>query len=72
MRKKPSKWCIKVWARCGINGIVYDFEIYTNKAPKMQDTILGIIMSGNVVRRLTKNLPYHENFKLYFDNFFPP
>ena len=27
-------------------------------------------MGGNVVHRLTKNLPYHQNFKLYFDNFF--
>ena len=70
MPKKPNKWCIKVWARCGISSIVYDFEIYTGKAPSSQDEILGIMMGGNVAHRLTKNLPYHQNFKLYFDNFF--
>ena len=61
---------IKLWASCGISGIVYDFEIYACKAPNSQDEIPGIMMGGNVVHRLTKNLPYHQNFKLYFDNFF--
>ena len=70
MPKKPNKWGIKLWASCGISGIVYDFEIYACKAPNSQDEIPGIMMGGNVVHRLTKNLPYHQNFKLYFDNFF--
>ena len=70
MPKKSNKWGIKVWARCGISSIVYDFEIYTGKAPNSQDEIPGIMMGGNVVHCLTKNLPYHQNFKLYFDNFF--
>ena len=30
--KKPNKWGINVWARCGISGIIYDFEIYTEKS----------------------------------------
>ena len=29
--KKPHKWGFKVWARAGISGIIYDFEIYTGK-----------------------------------------
>ena len=70
MPKKPNKWGIKLWACCGISGIVYDFEIYACKAPNSQDEIPGIMMGGNVVHCLTKNLPYHQNFKLYFDNFF--
>ena len=70
MPKKPNKWGIKLWASCGISGIVYDFEIYACKAPNSQDEIPGIMMGGNVVHCLTKNLPYHQNFKLYFDNFF--
>ena len=48
----------------------WHFEIYTGKAPTTQDEIPGIMMGGNVVHHLTKNLPYHQNFKLYFDNFF--
>ena len=68
--KKSNKWGIKVWARCGISGIVYDFEIYANKAPNTQDEIPDIMMGGNVVHRFTKILPYHQNFKLYFDIFY--
>ena len=29
---KPNKWGIKVWARCGISGVVYDFEVHTGKS----------------------------------------
>ena len=52
----------------GISAIVY-IEIYTGKAPNTQDEIPGIMMADNVVHRLTKNLPYHQNFKLFFDIF---
>ena len=34
--KKPSKWGIKVWARCGVSGIVDDFEIYAGKSSTLQ------------------------------------
>ncbi|XP_065070858.1 uncharacterized protein LOC135695640, partial [Rhopilema esculentum] len=30
---KPHKWGIKVWARCGVSGIVYDFDVYTGASP---------------------------------------
>ena len=69
MPKQPNKWSVKVWAHCGISGIVYDFEIYTGKAPNTQDEILGIMMVGNVVHRLTKN--FHFIRISNFDNFFP-
>ena len=25
--KKPHKWGLKVWARCGISGFCYDFDV---------------------------------------------
>ena len=28
---KPQKWGIKVWARCGVSGIIYDFDVYVGK-----------------------------------------
>lgn len=31
---KPYKWGIKVWARCGVSGILYDFEVHTGKTTK--------------------------------------
>lgn len=72
--KKPSKWGIQVWARCGVSGLVYDFDIYTGKVTGTStnqenlDPTLG--MGGNVVMRLTSNLPQHVNHKVYFDNLF--
>ena len=70
MVKKP-KWGIKVWTLCRISGTGYDFEIYTGKAPNTQEKVPDIMIRGKVVHSLTKKLPYHQNFKLYFDNFFP-
>ena len=66
---KPNKWGIKVWARCGISGILYDFEIYTGRTDKAQ-TKPELLMGGNVVNRLTRTLPMNVNCKVYFDNFF--
>ena len=67
---KPNKWGIKVWARCGVSGIVYDFEIYCGKNGSNVDEIPGLLMGGNVVYRLTRSLPLGVNHKVYFDNFF--
>ena len=49
---KPNKWGIKVWARCGVSGILYDFEVYTGKSNKAQENP-ELLMGGNVVCRLT-------------------
>ena len=37
---KPNKWGIKVWARCGVSGIVYNFEVYCGKNGSKVDEIL--------------------------------
>ena len=66
MPRKPKKWGIKVWRHCSISGIVY-IEIYTGKGPNTLDEIPGIMLAGNAVYHLTKNLPYHQNFKSFFD-----
>ena len=67
--KKPNKWGIKVWARCGISGVIYDFEIYTGKSTTAE-TKPELLMGGNVVYRLTRSLPENGNYKVFFDNFF--
>jgi hypothetical protein len=65
--KKPEKWGMKVWARSGCSGIIYDFSIYTGKGDKNHGEYgLG----GNVVLHLCKHLPCGQNFKIYFDNYF--
>ena len=67
--KKPNKWGIKVWARCGISGVIYDFEIYTGKSTTAE-TKPELLMGGNVVYRLTRFLPENGNYKVFFDNIF--
>ncbi len=29
--RKPHKWGFKVFSRCGVSGIIYEFEVYTEK-----------------------------------------
>ncbi|XP_046980700.1 piggyBac transposable element-derived protein 2-like [Schistocerca americana] len=64
----PHKWGIKVFARAGSNGIVYDFEMYRGKGTVHNDTGLGI--SGDIVTRLLEGLPKYKNFKVFTDNWF--
>ena len=67
--KKPNKWGIKVWSRCGVSGIVYDFEVYTGKSSNSQiSNELGVM--GNLVLRLTAGLSSNVGHKVYFDNLF--
>ena len=66
---KPNKWGIKVWARCRVSGIVYDFEVYTGRSNKAE-ALPDLLMAGNIVYRLTRTLPRNVSHKLFFDNFF--
>lgn len=67
--KKPNKWGIKNWARCGVSGIMYDFSVYTGKTK--DDTVaenLGV--SAAVVANLCSTLPKKVGHKVYCDNYF--
>lgn len=68
VKNKPHKWGIKVFARAGVSGIIYDFEVYVGKGTTEKSTELGI--SGDIVMRLSQYIPRNKNFKLYTDNFF--
>ena len=67
IKNKPHLWGFKVFARAGISGLIYDFEVYTGKAMKLPG---DLSVSANVVLRLVEKLPNDKNFKLYFDNWF--
>lgn len=67
MQNKPHKWGIKIFARAGSSGIVYDTEIYVGKTTA---PATGLGISGDIVIRLSENLPKNENYKLYTDNWF--
>ena len=68
VRNKPHKQGIKVFARTGSSGIVYDFEMYMGKGTAENVSPLGI--SGDVVLRLVDGLPKGQNYKLFMDNWF--
>ena len=55
-----------MWARCGVSGMLYDFEIYTGKQADNKE--FGKV--GAVVTRLVEHLPKHVGHKVYFDNLF--
>ena len=56
LSNKQNMWGIKVWATCGVYGMVYDFDIYTGKSTKTE-ALPALLMGGNVVYRLTPTLP---------------
>ncbi|XP_033823196.1 piggyBac transposable element-derived protein 2-like [Periophthalmus magnuspinnatus] len=68
MHSKPHKWGFKIWCRCGISGLLYDFEIYQGSGVK--EAGVGLGMSGDVVSRLCSTLPDEKNYKVTADNFF--
>ncbi len=73
MPKKPHKWGIKVWARCGVSGIVYDLEVYTGAGSGGNNTDASsesFGVSGNVVKHLCSSLERNIGHKVYFDNYF--
>ena len=69
MPNKPRKWGIKVWARCGLSGLIFDFDVYVGKQDD-QNVFREFVKIGAVVIKLTRNLPKHVGHKLYMDNLF--
>jgi Transposase IS4 len=67
--KKPHKWGIKVWARCGVSGFVYDFSVYIG-AEKNNEVANELGVSAAVVANLCKSLPENVGHKIYCDNYF--
>lgn len=70
--KKPHKWGFKLYMIAGVTGFCYKFEIYTgqeNSANRPEgEPDLG--PSSNVVVRLSRNIPEHQSFRLYHDNYY--
>ena len=46
---KPNKWGMKVWGRCGISGVVYDFEVYSGKNNTKKDNEIEGILMGEML-----------------------
>ena len=71
--KKPKKWGYELWARAGVSGYVYDFEVEgglgSKGAPAGCDPPVECGESDFVVLRLTSGLD-HFKHEMYFDNYF--
>ena len=70
---KPHKWGVKVFVRCGVSGITYDFSFYKGKDPEIEANIIPHALkfqAAKFVWKLLDGLPDHQNFKIYFDNYF--
>jgi len=70
MRNKPNKWGFKIWCRCGISGLLYDFDIYQGSSHESAAQRTSIGLSGDVVMKLCSTLPEGKNYKAIADNFF--
>ena len=69
LRNKPHKWGFKIWCRCGISGLLYDFDIYQGSS-RGEVSAQSIGLSGDVVIKLCSTLPEGKNYKAIADNFF--
>ena len=70
---KPHKWGFKLFVLCDTSGFSYNFEVYTGKENNpdqrfQNEPDLGA--SANVVVRLCRNVPKHQNYKIFFDNYY--
>jgi len=68
-KNKPHKWGIKMFAIASKSGIVHEFKIYVGKGT-IQESHMGLGLSGDIVMRLLDCVPKFENHKVAFDNWF--
>ena len=68
---KPKRWGFKVIARCcSRTGFTHDFTVYDGKSPELGDGESVGYQPADFVILLSKTLPQHKNYILYFDNWF--
>ena len=67
---KPHKWGYKIFVLSGVSDFAYKTEIETGKENIVLDEEPDLGASSNVVMRLARMIPRHQNYRLYFDNYF--
>ncbi|GBN01523.1 PiggyBac transposable element-derived protein 1 [Araneus ventricosus] len=73
MKDKPHKFDYKDYVLCGNMGFDHKFEIYSGQKNDIKfkcDDEPDIGASGNVVIRLSREIPRNQNYKLYFDRYY--
>lgn len=70
---KPHKWGYKLLVLCDDRGFAYDFEVFSGmendpQLRKPSEPDLGA--SSNIVVRLARCIPRHQQYRLFFDNYY--
>ncbi|CAG4981515.1 unnamed protein product [Colias eurytheme] len=68
--QKPHKWGYKIYVLSGVSGYAYKTEIETDKENITLPEEPDLGAASNVVMRLARLIPRHQNYQLYFDNYF--
>ncbi|XP_067940611.1 piggyBac transposable element-derived protein 3-like [Watersipora subatra] len=66
IKGKPHPWGFKIWGRCGVDGLLFDFDVY--QGGDGQRSELG--QGADVVLKLTSTLPSGKSYKVFADNLF--
>ncbi|CAG4938141.1 unnamed protein product [Parnassius apollo] len=67
---QPNKWGYKIFVLSDVSGLAYKTEIKTGKENVVLQEEPDLGASSNVVTRLARIIPRHQNFQLCFDNYF--
>lgn len=67
---KPHKWGYKIYVLSGVSGFAYKTEIETGQENVVLHGEPDLGAASNVVMRLARMIPRHQNYRLYFDNYF--
>ncbi|XP_044573309.1 piggyBac transposable element-derived protein 1-like [Drosophila ananassae] len=67
---KPHKWGYKIYVLSGNSGFCYKFEIDSGNENVVLLNEPDLGAASNCVVRLAREVPRHQNFRLYFDNYF--
>jgi hypothetical protein len=67
---KPHPWGLKLWARAGSSGIVYQFEVYQGSGTFSGSVDPSLGTGGSVVYKLCADVPRKRGYKIFADNFF--
>ncbi|CAG9567549.1 unnamed protein product [Danaus chrysippus] len=68
--KKPHKWGYKIFVLSGVSGFAYKIEPETRAENVVLPDEPDLGASSNVVVRMARGIPRHQNYQLYFDNYF--
>ena len=69
-KNKPNPVGLKNFVMCGKSGRAHDFELYQEKDTGISAEHKYLGLGGSIVMRLPEGITKHENFKLFFDNYF--